>query len=116
MTHTYAVLEVSPAAFGEVRLLLERAGYQQAFHRETSREVIDMHGIALAPVPEAAAPVEHGGFGVFKSDDMGSVIGTARLQADGQEIRVVLLRRFHDQAICCVPEDCLEKIVGAGRA
>jgi len=59
-THTYAVLEVSPAAYREIRALLEAAGYEHAFHRtahevfregkregEIEVEVIDMHGIAL---------------------------------------------------------------------
>lgn len=43
MSHTYAILEVSPAVYAEVRGKLEAAGYQHAF----DRDVIDMHGIAL---------------------------------------------------------------------
>jgi len=59
-THTYAVLEISPEAYREIRERLEAAGYQHAFHRhvhevtrggalegEVSYEAIDMHGIAL---------------------------------------------------------------------
>lgn len=42
-THTYAVLEVTPMAFVEIRRLLTAAGYAQAFHDD----VIDMHGLAL---------------------------------------------------------------------
>jgi hypothetical protein len=45
--HTYAVLEVSPEAYREIRALLEAAGYEHAFHREHEGEVIDMHGIAI---------------------------------------------------------------------
>lgn len=42
MTHTYAVLEVTPMAFAEIRKALEVAGYHPDEHE------IDMHGIALA--------------------------------------------------------------------
>lgn len=49
MTHTYAVLEVSAAAYAEVRALLAQAGYRHAFHEtQAGQAVIDMHGIALA--------------------------------------------------------------------
>lgn len=43
MSHTYVVLEVSKAAFEEIREKLKEAGYEHAFHDE----LIDMHGIAL---------------------------------------------------------------------
>jgi hypothetical protein len=42
-TRTYAILEVSPAAYAEIRGALEKAGYEHAFHDD----VVDMHGIAL---------------------------------------------------------------------
>jgi hypothetical protein len=44
MTHTYALLEVSPAAYDEIAAKLREAGYNQAFGDEGE---IDMHGIAL---------------------------------------------------------------------
>lgn len=49
MTHTYAILDVSPEAYAEIRAKLEEAGYQHAFHTRVrdGEEVIDMHGIAL---------------------------------------------------------------------
>jgi len=48
VTHTYAILDVSPELYTEVREKLEAAGYQHAFHdREDGGPVIDMHGIAL---------------------------------------------------------------------
>ena len=47
MTYTYAILEVPLAVYAAVRALLDRAGYQHAFHPEKDGEVIDMHGIAL---------------------------------------------------------------------
>ena len=49
MTYTYAVLEVSAAAYAEIKAKLEEAGYQHAFHENRGHgTVIDMHGIALA--------------------------------------------------------------------
>lgn len=51
MTYTYAILEVSTAAFEEIAGKLRAAGYDQAFHDEDDGVVIDMHGIALIAVP-----------------------------------------------------------------
>lgn len=47
MTYTYAILDVSPAFYEEVRSKLDSTGYQHAFHQRPEGEVIDMHGIAL---------------------------------------------------------------------
>lgn len=47
MTYTYALLPVSPACYQEIHTKLEEAGYQHAFHKDSSGSVIDMHGIAL---------------------------------------------------------------------
>jgi hypothetical protein len=44
MTHTYALLDVSPAAYDEIAAKLREAGYDHAFGDEGE---IDMHGIAL---------------------------------------------------------------------
>lgn len=52
MSHTYALLEVSPATYVEIRRKLEEAGYQHALH---DNGVIDMHGIALEQ------PLKHSG-------------------------------------------------------
>jgi hypothetical protein len=48
-THTYAILDVSHAAYTEVKEKLAAAGYEHAFHddRDGDGVVIDMHGIAL---------------------------------------------------------------------
>ena len=46
-THTYAVLEVSSAAYAEIKALLEAAGYEDQFHEDDGAIVIDMHGIAI---------------------------------------------------------------------
>lgn len=47
-TYTYAVLEISDAAFEEIAKLLKDAGYDHAFHKERNGHiVIDMHGIAV---------------------------------------------------------------------
>lgn len=51
MSHTYAILEISKPAYDEIRAKLAEAGYDHAFHSNRavgSREVIDMHGVALA--------------------------------------------------------------------
>lgn len=47
MTYTYAILEISRAAYEEIRAKLEAAGYQHAFHKDDGEPVIDMHGIAV---------------------------------------------------------------------
>jgi len=52
-THTYAILEVSNAAYTEVRKLLSDAGYDHAFHDD----VIDMHGIAIKASASASEHV-----------------------------------------------------------
>jgi len=44
MSHTYALLEVSPAAYAEIAAKLREAGYDHAFGDDGA---IDMHGIAL---------------------------------------------------------------------
>jgi len=43
-THTFAILEVSPAVYEEIREKLKAAGYQHAFMADGS---IDMYGIAI---------------------------------------------------------------------
>lgn len=45
-TYTYAVLEISQAAYDEIAQKLRAAQYDHAFHHDEG-EVIDMHGIAL---------------------------------------------------------------------
>lgn len=47
VTHTYAVLKVSPAAYAEIREKLEAAGYADQFHEDPFGPLIDMHGIAI---------------------------------------------------------------------
>lgn len=47
-THTYAVLDVSPACFREVKARLEATGSEHAICEDGDRTVIDMHGLALA--------------------------------------------------------------------
>ena len=55
-THTYAILEVSQAVYGEIHQKLADAGYQHAFHENK----IDMHGIALQAEPMVdLSPDEH---------------------------------------------------------
>lgn len=45
MTHTYALLDLSQAAYDEIASRLKIAGYDHAFVD------IDMHGIAVVPKP-----------------------------------------------------------------
>ena len=47
MTHTYATLEISRAAYDEIAQKLRDAGYDHVFDGKT----IDMHGIGLEPEP-----------------------------------------------------------------
>lgn len=49
MTHTYAVLHVSAAAYDEIKAKLTAAGYDHAFVPDwRAGDVIDMRGIALS--------------------------------------------------------------------
>ena len=49
MTHTYVVLELSPAAYDEIAGKLKAAAYDHAFGDDGE---IDMHGIAVKREPE----------------------------------------------------------------
>lgn len=46
-THTVSILDLSPAAFEEIRAKLADAGYHDHFHTEDDKLVIDMWGIAV---------------------------------------------------------------------
>jgi hypothetical protein len=50
-THTFAILEISPVAYIEIRRALVAAGYTHAILGEQEAEVIDMHGIAVRESP-----------------------------------------------------------------
>lgn len=54
MSHTYAILDVSPAVYDEIRRKLADVDYPHAFHEDGQDEVIDMHGIALRREPATA--------------------------------------------------------------
>lgn len=49
MTHTFALLEISPAAHAEIAQLLRAAGYDHAIDHDQ----IDMMGVALIPAANA---------------------------------------------------------------
>ena len=55
-THTFAILELSPAAFSEISRKLIQAGYQYAFQKSDGWEWIDMEGIAIAKEPPSLKP------------------------------------------------------------
>lgn len=48
-THTFVVMDLSPAAYHEIKSKMEEAGYQHTFiERDGGSEIlIDMHGIAI---------------------------------------------------------------------
>jgi hypothetical protein len=48
-THTYAELELSPAAYEEISRKLREAGYDHAFMDDGA---IDMHGIGVTKASE----------------------------------------------------------------
>ena len=49
MSYTYVILDVSNAAYNEIKAKLEAADYHHAFHEDREYGVvIDMHGLALA--------------------------------------------------------------------
>lgn len=53
VTHTYAILEVSPSTYKEIKEALEKGGYGEQFHTQSGYGlVIDMHGIAIGLKPE----------------------------------------------------------------
>jgi hypothetical protein len=57
-THTYAEMEISPAAFDEIAEKLKDAGYGHAFIREEGCwPTLDMHGIGLVRGADTAAEV-----------------------------------------------------------
>lgn len=73
-THTYAELELSQAAYNEIKRKLEDAGYQHAFMEDGA---IDMHGIGVTRQQEQLCEDEgcphHGTPHVCIShDDVGS--------------------------------------------
>ena len=47
-THTYAILDLSPEAYQEIRAKLLEAGHEHAIEGDEAGEVIDMHGIAIS--------------------------------------------------------------------
>lgn len=47
-THTFVVLDLSPAAFREISDQLKAADYGHCFLHSDGRDVIDMQGIAVA--------------------------------------------------------------------
>ncbi|MFL5912778.1 MAG: hypothetical protein ACJ768_19710 [Gaiellaceae bacterium] len=50
-TYTFVELELSPAAYDEIRAKLEAAGYSHALGVDGA---IDMHGLAVVRQPEEA--------------------------------------------------------------
>lgn len=58
VSYTYSILDISEAAYAEIRAKLDAAGYGHAFHFHED-EVIDMHGIAIR-CEEVVSEMAHG--------------------------------------------------------
>lgn len=57
VTHTYALLEVSPETYREIRAALEAADYVHTLQeQDDGRIAIDMHGIALVERADSEEP------------------------------------------------------------
>ena len=57
MTHTYATIEVKPAAYDQIAALLRQAAYHHAFADDGAIfPTIDMHGIGLQRAAEPRVP------------------------------------------------------------
>ena len=54
-THTFVLLELSPAAFSEIHDKLKEADYGHAFLEEDGQVVIDMHGIGVSEKTDAVS-------------------------------------------------------------
>lgn len=66
-THTFAELEISSAAYDEIRAKLEAAGYQHAFVALEAGVALDMHGIGLtraAPDSNRVEATQSESFGI----------------------------------------------------
>jgi len=66
-THTYVVLELTPAAFNEIKAKLTAAGYQHAFITTDTRLLISMEGLAVASAVDKSVDCDLSG--VRTSDD-----------------------------------------------
>lgn len=61
MSHTYAILQLSAAAFKEIETKCREAGYEHAFDAAAEGGLtIDMHGIAVQALPAPALPPNEG--------------------------------------------------------
>jgi len=67
-THTFAILELTPAAFEEIKTKLAAAGYQHAFIEEDDKLVIDMHGIGVTAAMDKS--IDYDSSGVRTSEDV----------------------------------------------
>lgn len=85
MTHTYALLEVLPSTWADIRKRLERAGCDHAFHDNA----IDMHGLALITMNPPSEERES----IFNKIDQGHYKATA------DEDRESAIKRFKKDAL-----------------
>jgi hypothetical protein len=108
-THTYAIMDVSEAAYNEIKKKLEDAGYQHAIHIDRDGSVVlDMHGIALAietlpPVPNPNKRIEER-WGMITADKKPSILEVLplvnrklRLMSKTQRRKIYHRRRPSDE-------------------
>jgi DNA-directed RNA polymerase subunit F len=88
MTHTYAILEVTPGAYEEIRTRLEAGGYADAFHRDDGQEVIDLHGLAL----KATGPLRPGTIEVASILSRRTRRGIVGLVVDGRQVQLEIAK------------------------
>ena len=79
MTHTYALLEVSPATYFEIKGKLLEAGYAHALNSEGE---IDMHGIGLHK-SEASEAGDRSALLAWINDLTDKQLLTLRFKVDG---------------------------------
>lgn len=78
-THTYAILDVSPAAYREIEGKLRDAGYEHLLNDDgEGHTVIDMHGLALRVDPDVEEKPHAHAYELVGSRKVGSSLGWCR--------------------------------------
>jgi hypothetical protein len=97
MTYTFAILDLSPAAYWEIRQKLRAAGYDHAID-DADGGTIDMHGLAVKSTP--ADPRLHAGIAALKA----CVAETESYARDLMRAANVLSKQHGGEEIYEVPE------------
>lgn len=84
MTHTYARLVVSKETYREIRSKLVEGGYEDQFYADFQNgELIDMHGIAIAP--DIGGPPRLEVYELLRRMERQSVGGMAQMYKDAAD-------------------------------